>query len=186
VSTDPLIGDVRLTYVYPSYTGLPRRVVEGSTGDIVGLKGTQVLLETRALHSARQALLLLGDAGDGGELPVKVADGRLQSSILLRDTPATACGCPRSSAGRCARRAPTASWSRRTGPPRSRSSAPRIGLELPTPRPIEIAYSARTDFGLGPIDLVYRVDDGPEQRQPCARGSRGATVQGKTVFEPSA
>src|SRR5262249_44232615 len=83
---EPPLGDVRLTYIYPSYTGLPRRVVEGSTGDVVGLKGTQVLLETRALRSARQALLLLGDQGDGGELPVKVEGGILHSSIMLRES----------------------------------------------------------------------------------------------------
>ncbi|HXU83716.1 MAG TPA: hypothetical protein VN914_20120, partial [Polyangia bacterium] len=186
VSTDPLIGDVRLTYVYPSYTGLPRRVVEGSTGDIVGLKGTQVLLETRALHSARQALLLLGDAGDGGELPVKVADGRLQSSILLRDntgyrmwlSPLIGRPVREARAHRIVVEADRA--------PEVEIVGPADRLELPTPRPIEIAYSARDDFGLGPIDLVYRVDDGPEQRQPLRTGESGRTVQGKTVFEPSA
>ena len=61
VSNEPLIGDVRLTYIYPAYTGLPPRVVEGSTGDVVALQGTQVTLETKLLRSARQALLLLGD-----------------------------------------------------------------------------------------------------------------------------
>ena len=34
ISAEPLIGDVRLTYIYPAYTGLPRRVIEGSTGDV--------------------------------------------------------------------------------------------------------------------------------------------------------
>ena len=185
VSTDPLIGDVRLTYIYPAYTGLPRRVVEGSTGDVVGLKGTQVLLETRALRSTRQALLLLGDAGDGGELPVKVADGKLQSSIMLRESvgyrmwlsPLIGRPVREARAHRIVVEADRA--------PEVEIIGPADRLELPTPRPIEIAYSARDDFGLGPIDLVYRVDDGPEQRQPLRTGEAGRTVQGKTVFEPS-
>src|SRR5437660_1687610 len=34
VSDVALIGDVRITYSYPGYTGLPPRTVEGSTGDV--------------------------------------------------------------------------------------------------------------------------------------------------------
>ena len=71
VSTVPLVGDVRITYQYPAYTGLPPRTVEGSTGDIVAVKGTRVRIETRPLRSARQALLLLGENGEGGELPAR-------------------------------------------------------------------------------------------------------------------
>jgi hypothetical protein len=185
VSGDPLIGDVRLTYIYPAYTGLPRRVVEGSTGDVVGLKGTQVLLETRALRSARQALLLMGDLGDGPELPVKVESGQLHSSILLREStsyrvwlsPLIGRPVREARAHRIVVEADRA--------PEVEIIGPADRLELPTPRPIEIAYAARDDFGLGPIDLVYRVDDGPEQRQPLRTGDAGRSVQGKTVFEPS-
>jgi hypothetical protein len=186
VSTDPLIGDVRLTYVYPAYTGLPRRVIEGSTGDVVGLKGTQVLLETKALRSARQALLLLGENGEGGELPVKVTSGRLNASIMLRDSgsyrmwlnPLIGRPVREARAHRIVVEADRA--------PEVEIIGPADRLELPTPRPIEVAYSARDDFGLGSIDLVYRIDDGPEQRQPLRTPEGGRTAQGKTVFEPSA
>ena len=57
-SRDPLVADLRITYQYPAYTALAPRVVEGSTGDIVALRGTHVLLEMRPLRSTRQALLL--------------------------------------------------------------------------------------------------------------------------------
>lgn len=188
VAHEPLIGDVRLTYIYPAYTGLPKRVVEGSTGDMVGLKGTQVLLETKALRSARQALLLLGEQGEGIELPVKIGSGGLlNSSIMLRDTTAyrvwlsPLIGRPvrEARAHRIVVEADRA--------PEVEIIGPADRLELPTPRPIEVAYSARDDFGLGTIDLVYRIDDGPEQRlplkPPAPEGAR--TAQGKTVFEPS-
>jgi hypothetical protein len=42
VSTEPLVGDVRITYTYPGYTGLAPRTVEGSTGDVAAVKGTRV------------------------------------------------------------------------------------------------------------------------------------------------
>ena len=68
---------------YPAYTGLPPRVVEGSTGDIVAVKGTEVVLETKLLRSAREALLLLGDQGEGGEQPVQ-ADRRPAEGVAHR------------------------------------------------------------------------------------------------------
>ena len=57
VSAVPLVGDVRVTYDYPAYTGLPPRTVEGSTGDIAAVKGTHVRIETHPLRPARRALL---------------------------------------------------------------------------------------------------------------------------------
>ncbi len=65
VSAVPLVGDVRVTYEYPAYTGLGARTVEGSTGDIAAVKGTHVRIETHPLRPARRALLLLGERGRG-------------------------------------------------------------------------------------------------------------------------
>jgi hypothetical protein len=185
IAHDPLIGDVRLTYIYPSYTGLPRRTIEGSTGDVVGLKGTQVLIETKALHSAREAMFLLGEQGEAGELPVKVAGGWLNGSLMLRDS-----GSYRVWLSPLIGRPVREARSHRIVVEADRAPeveiiGPADRLELPTPRPIEIAYSARDDFGLGTIDLVYRVDDGPEQRQPLKTPDGARAAQGKTVFEPS-
>ena len=50
VSDAPLVGDVRIVYRYPAYTGLPPRTVDGSTGDIVAIKGTDVRIEARPLR----------------------------------------------------------------------------------------------------------------------------------------
>src|SRR5450631_3089361 len=55
VSAVPLVGDVRVTYEYPAYTGLGARTVEGSTGDIAAVKGTHVRIETHPLRPARRA-----------------------------------------------------------------------------------------------------------------------------------
>ena len=76
VSTVPLVGDVRITYSYPAYTGLPPRTVEGSTGDIAAVKGTRVRIETHPLRSARRALLLLGEHGEKGEIAAKLTGDR--------------------------------------------------------------------------------------------------------------
>ena len=70
-------------------------------------------------------------------------------------------------------------------PPRVEIFGPADRLELPTPRPIEVGFSAGDDFGLEAVDLVYRVDDGPEQRMRLKDAGGGRSAQGKTVFEPN-
>ena len=51
-------------------------MVDGSTGDIIAVKGTKVRLEARPLRRTRKALLLLGEEGERGELPAKLVQGR--------------------------------------------------------------------------------------------------------------
>ena len=186
VSADPLIGDVRISYTYPRYTGLPGRVVEGSTGDIVAVKGTEVVLETKLLRRAREALLLLGDAGEAGERPVELRDGRLRAVFKVEESGsyrvwlAPLLGRPvrESRAHRIVAEADEA--------PRVEIFGPADRLELATPRPIEVGFSATDDFGLGPVELVYRVEDGPEQRIRLKEPTRGTkATQGRTVFEPN-
>ncbi len=186
VSNEPLIGDVRISYSYPPYTGLPGRVVEGSTGDIVAVKGTQVVLETRLLRSAREALLLLGDAGDAGERPVELLDGRLRATFKLEESgsyrvwlsPLLGRPVREARAHRIVAEPDQA--------PRVEIFGPADRLELATPRPIEVGFSATDDFGLGPVELIYRVEDGAEQRIRLKEGAPGMrATQGRTVFEPN-
>src|SRR5439155_906895 len=80
-----LIGDVRITYSYPGYTGLPPRTVEGSTGDVAAVKGTRVHIETHPLRAARKALLLLGEAGEKGEVGAAVSGSVLTADLTLNE-----------------------------------------------------------------------------------------------------
>ncbi len=184
VATQPLIGDVRLTYVYPPYTGLPQRIVDGSTGDVVGVKGTKVVLETQLLRKARKALLLLGNEGEGGERQVELAKGKLTARFDLVESGvyrvwlSPLIGRPLREA-RAHRIVVEADH-----PPRVEILGPADRLELPTPRPIEVGFQASDDFGLGAIDLVYRVDDGAEQRIRLRDAAGERSAQGRTVFEP--
>jgi hypothetical protein len=185
VSLGPLVGDVRVTYQYPAYTGLPARTVEGSTGDLVAVKGTRVRLEARPLRSSRKALLLLGEAGERGELPAALANGMLSVELTLSESgvyrfwlqPTLGRSVREQGSHRLEAEADT--------PPRVEIQGPADRLELATPRPIEVGYTASDDYGLGPVELVYRVGDGPEQRQ-LLRDARGArTAQGRTLWDPA-
>jgi hypothetical protein len=185
VSSAPLVGDVRLTYFYPPYTGLPPRTVEGSTGDIAAVKGTRVRIETHPLRPARKALLLLGEAGELGEVSAPLSGDALTAEVTLG-----ADGSYRfwlePPFGRPVREERSHRLTAEPdAPPRVEILGPADRLELPTPRPIEIGYSASDDFGLGAVDLVTRVGDRPEQRLPLRDGGSARTLQGRTVWDPS-
>jgi hypothetical protein len=186
VTTEPLVGDVRISYTYPRYTGLPARVVEGSTGDIVAVKGTEVVLETKLLRRAREALLLLGEAGELGEKTVDLRDGGLRAAFKVEESssyriwlsPLLGRPVREARAHRIVAEADEA--------PRVEIFGPADRLELPTPRPIEVGFSATDDYGLGAVELVYRVEDGAEQRIRLKEGAPGTrATQGRTVFEPN-
>ncbi len=184
-STTPLIGDVALVYVYPAYTGLPKRTVLGSTGDIVAIKGTQVTLQTHILHRARQALLLLGDAGEAGELQASLSGDRLTASMTLSQSGSYRVWLS-PLLGRPVRETrPHRIIAETDAAPRADILGPADRLVLPGPRPIEVGFSASDDYGLGTVDLVYQVSNGPEQRLRLRDAAGARTTRGSTVFEPA-
>jgi hypothetical protein len=186
VSLGPLVGDVRVTYQYPAYTGLPARTVEGSTGDLVGVKGTRVRLEARPLRSARKALLLMGEHGERGELPATLERGMLSAELTLNES-GTYRVWLRPTLGRAVReQAGHRIEAEVDAAPRVEIQGPADRLELATPRPIEVGYTATDDYGLGAVELVYRVGDRPEQRILLREGHGVRSAQGRTLFDPSA
>ncbi|HEX2660371.1 MAG TPA: hypothetical protein VHU40_18955, partial [Polyangia bacterium] len=185
VSTVPIVGDVRITYEYPAYTGLPPRTVEGSTGDVIAVKGTRVKIETTPLHRARGALLLLGESGEAGEIPVRLLKGAMTAHLTLSES-----GSYRFWLQPMIGRAVRDERSHRLEaepdrPPRVEIHGPADRLELVTPRPIEVGFAADDDFGLGLVELVFRVDDGPEHRQLLKDPHGARLAEGRTVWDPS-
>ncbi len=185
VAREPLVGDVQIVFSYPPYTGLPDRTVEGSSGDVVALKGTKVALRMRLLRSARRGLLLLGDRGETGQIETVIDKGLMRASFELAESSryhiwlAPLLGRPvREQRGHQIQ-------VDADQPPVVEIVGPADRLELESPRPIEVGYGASDDYGLRAIDLVFRVGNSPEKRVPLhdARGARAA--KGKTVWDPT-
>ena len=185
VSTVALVGDVRISYQYPPYTGLPARTVEGSTGDVSAVKGTRVRIETRPLRPASKALLLLGESGERGEVSATLADGKLTAELTI-DEDVSYRFWLEPSFGRAVREDRSHHLiAEPDAAPRVEIAGPADRLELATPRPIEIGYTASDDFGLGAIELVIRVGDRPEQRVPLRDGAGSRGVSGRTLWDPA-
>jgi hypothetical protein len=181
---EPLVGDVRVTYDFPAYTRLPRQVIEGSTGELRAVRGTRVELEMRPLRSARRARLLLGESGQAGTHEVVIDHGKLRTELALGESGAYRVWLEpflgRPLREEHAHRIVVES----DEPPEVDITGPADRLELLAPRPVEVAYHARDDFGLAEVALVYRVNSGPEQRI-LLKNARGAReLRATTMFEP--
>lgn len=182
VAREPLLRDIRLRYSYPGYTGLPPRDVTDSTGDIAGLRGAHVRLSATPARPARAAYLLVGERGET-EIPARLRDGRLEIDLPLSES-----GLYRVLL--------EPAWGRSVREERSHQivvepdRAPEIDiqgpaerLELDEPRPVEVGYAARDDFGLGAVELVMRVDDGGEERRPLVDAKGDRRAGGKTLLD---
>lgn len=189
VASEPLLGDIRLLLVYPKYTGLQQRTIPGSTGDIMALPGTQVRIEAWALVPVERAQLVLsGEAGESTQ-PVQVGKPKggqdsplpLLSASLTVQKPGSYYFVIKNGHKALLREGQSHRISVETDhPPRIDLFAPATELEVTSTRRIELAYSAEDDFGLGDIDLVYRIGSGPERR----RRLRSATTEAKPDDKP--
>jgi hypothetical protein len=185
ISAVPLVGDVRITYSYPPYTGLPPRTVDGSTGDVAAVKGTRVRIETHPLRNARRALLLLGESGEKGEISASLSGNTLIADLTLNEDAAYRFWLE-PPLGRAVREARSHHLTvEPDAAPRVDILGPADRLELATPRPIEIGYSATDDYGVGTVELVFRAGDRPEQRVLLRDGGGARTVQGRTLWDPA-
>jgi hypothetical protein len=185
VSLVPIVGDVRITYQYPAYTGLPARTIEGSTGDVMAVKGTRVTIETTPLHRSRGAALLLGDNGEGGEIPVLLQKNVMTVHLTLMES-ASYRFWLQPLLGRAVREQQSHRLEAEPDrAPRAEIHGPADRLELAAPRPIEVGFAADDDYGLASVELVYRVDEGPEHRQLLKDPLGARVAEGRTVWDPS-
>lgn len=151
------VGDIRLTYHYPLYTGLRPRVVANGSGHIVALKGTEVHIEATASVPLRGAYLVLSDgqtvplqldaARDAPALSGKIAvleDGHYRFKLRPQD------GTDVLAEGR---------YSITVDPdkaPGVRLDAKRLPREVAERGELSLPYEAVDDFGLSALRLVYR------------------------------
>lgn len=59
---EAVIGDITLTYRYPTYTGLRPRTIVGSSGDIKALKGSEVEITARGNQTITSAHIVVNES----------------------------------------------------------------------------------------------------------------------------
>ncbi|MEQ9398861.1 MAG: DUF4175 family protein [Longimicrobiales bacterium] len=178
----PFVDAMQLTYRYPSYTGLPPRVVEDG-GDVAALPGTVVELRITPTIPAPGGRLVMDDGGatdltveDNGILvgSLTVSEEGFYSVELARETGALVPASPEYTIDVLEDRAPSIRFQ-------------RPGRDTPA-SPIEEVYlelAADDDYGVGDLRIVLSVNGGPEDTVSVFQAS-GAPLSevsaGHTVF----
>ncbi len=170
----PLAGDLRITYRYPTYTGLPPRVVEGGDGSISAVVGTQVELSATADESVRSAVLKIDflDGSPSQAVPMTVEGGRRLSTRFGIDKDGryhfaliTADGERLEERRQHLLRAVPDAY------PEIQLSAPPGDVELKDNQVIDIRFSARDDFGVAEVALVAELEGEKEPRRVHIAGN---------------
>lgn len=165
LSDVPLAGDIRITYRYPAYTGLPPRVVEGGDGSISAVAGTEVTLEAQADEEPRQASLKLQDLTgqaqreipmhiDGRKLSAKLSvlhDGRYHFALVTAD------GDRLEDRNQHAIRAVLDTY------PQVNMDEPTEDVELKDDQEVSVLWRSTDDFGIPEVNLVIEPDGGTKE-----------------------
>jgi len=190
VSTEPLVGDVRLLLTYPRYSGLPQRTLPGSSGDVLALPGTEVRVEARVLVPVLRAQLMLQTAGQKEiqTLPVQIVRPEQQAGahhhpLLVASFTTKQPGSyyfliDRAYQDAVRERDPHRIDIEPDQPPRIDLFAPAGELEVTGTRRIELGYVAEDDLGLGDIDLVYKIGGTGERRKRVRSAEEPARPSG--------
>ncbi len=182
----PIAGDLSITYLYPTYTGLPPRTEEGTAGDLRAPRGTEVRLSARADRDLAQAFAVVN--GAAVKLDAQGPGRRQLSGTFVLSQP-----------GQWSLRfADERGRSIAEGPPRPieivADAAPQVTIDAPAEKMLEVdpqgrvqlAWSATDDYGLTQVSLVYQLAGGKEERidlmTPAAPAKR---LRGASSWEMS-
>lgn len=169
----PDVARMRQRFHFPDHSGMADRVEEEG-GDIHALAGTRVDFEIVATKPLAVAELVVDDtlrlpaqvvderAEVTWRLPVRAdsAGGRHEYRVHLVDRKGVANRDPIRYAVEVLR----------DGEPAVEIVIPGQDGDLPESQQVPLTAEATDDFGVSRVDLVFRVDDGPEERLTLARG----------------
>ena len=153
-----MVGDIDLTYLYPAYSGLGRRHVPGTGGEIHALKGTRVTVRIRTVSPFSKA-----EVGfeRGSRFPMrKVSSTSFEIDFPLMRADRYAFYLDGSQ---------DAVWRRiqlqEDRPPEISLLHPENDIEVRETDDVELHFKAEDDFGLSKLTLVFDYDAGTATRK---------------------
>jgi hypothetical protein len=151
---EPITYDIELTYVYPAYTGLQSKTVQGTSGEITAPAGTEVKLKTRADRDVEKAFVVVGEQAQS----LTVENKRDLTGSILVAAPGSYRFRFANAHGKVVAEGPPIPIAVEA------DQAPKVTLYSPTrelevdPRgEVKLRYEAEDDYGVGEVDLVYRL-----------------------------
>lgn len=180
-AVEPITGDIELTYRYPPYTGLMPRTVPGTSGEISGPAGTEVVIRTRADREVQRADLVV----NGKRLPLEVTGGRDLKGSLVLDKPGSYAFVFFRGTRDIARGPETPIHVEADQAPKVAITAPAEDLEVDPGQKVTVKFEASDDYGLSNLELVYRPPGGEKEVRVPLQHDEGRRTHGQRVWDLS-
>ncbi len=145
-------GDFQITYHYPTYSRLDTRLVQGGSGHIEALKGTEVKLQVRVDKAVTQASLVYKDQN----IPLQISQGKILNGKLMLISAGKYYISAQGEGGQVLNSAKKGVKVVPDRYPKVTLISPKGNLEKTVEDNLEIWFDLQDDFGLKKIDLVMK------------------------------
>ena len=168
--TEPITGDVEITYLYPAYMRRPEKRLSGTGGEVTAPKGTEVRLRTRSDRPVSEAVIAVSSSAPEVQksFALAVANARDLSGGFLVDAPGTY-RFRFLERGKVAAEGPPVPIAVEPDAfPEVRITAPSAEVEVDAKAQVRVDWTASDDWGLEDLTLVVKPPMAEERRQPLA------------------
>jgi hypothetical protein len=171
------LADIKINYNYPDYTTMPAEEMEGSTGDIRAIKGTNVAIEATPLKTLEEGNLVFDK---GHVIPISSEKGKIKAEFRII---ASGNFFVEDKSGKYRSRIfkITVEDDRH---PRVQIKHPGAGIiEIDGEEKLEIDYGADDDFGLTRLMLTWNTKKGESSRLIRQTKEEPKSLEGKFLWE---
>tara|TARA_B100001093_G_scaffold505636_1_gene563291 strand:- start:1408 stop:4248 length:2841 start_codon:yes stop_codon:yes gene_type:complete len=148
MESGPLVADITLTVDSPEYTGVQRRIIPNSTGNVSVYRGSKITIHATPLTKADQVFVFVGDERFDA---TSFQDNKAELSIVAMDSMDWRFGLQTESGERRIETQVRRLTIKPDKPPHIELITPRTDLELEKISAVPIEFSARDDFGISRI-----------------------------------
>ncbi|GEM_PF-3699383 len=176
----PDVADVRVSLVFPEYSGLGGREVEG--GDVDALVGTKATIRVKSGSPLKEAYLRMED---GSLVRMDVKGSTAQTQYAVQKSTSYSVLLVAENDTRNEDPPIYTVIARRDQPPAVRVSKPGRDVEVPADETLPMAIAATDDCGVEQLSMVYQIKGGRAGRKPIRLGQERRNVVLETGLIPS-
>jgi hypothetical protein len=159
----PRLTDIKLTFDYPDYAGMPDAKGNPNDGNVTALKGTKVSIEATANKPLSRAFQLYSDSNS---VPMLVDSDHIRGEFTVRDNIRYTVGL----VDQAARANPEPIWydiqAVEDYPPTINIRFPNADVDLDEHITLPLEIAVADDYGFGKLNLVYWINSEGQQTEP--------------------
>lgn len=176
----PEVSDIRVSLVFPPYSGLGERETEG--GDIDALVGTRATIRVTSGSPLKEAWLQMED---GALVQMDVKGSSARATHEVQKTTSYSVRLVAENETRNENPPVYIVIARRDQPPAVRVTKPGRDVEVPADETLPITIAATDDCGIEQLALIYQVKGGRTGKKPIRLGQERRNVVLETGMIPS-